>query len=218
MKKIFALALAIVMMMAIALPAFATNIESDDTSKATGATADHIYGSLTESAADSNDVDDEVIIKYGVYQEYVITIPADVNFGYLSEETNRYETTRTVSASDVVINGKEYLVVKVTSANAWQMVDQDKKSVNVYYDATLDNPLTEAADEIKFDHESDGLQTILVVDHAAGNEGWQAKAGGNVDITFTTAGTAQEGTYKDTLTFAVEIVETDPVTRTPVAG
>ena len=215
MKKIFALALAIVMMMAIALPTFA---DVKDSETAPGVDSNSIYGKLNESsAAEGYDGFDNMLIKYGVYQEYIITIPADVNFGYLAPEAERFEATRRVSASGVVINGLEYLVVKVASANTWQMRDQDGKSVPVDYDATLPTPtlITDSAN-VTFDKNTSGAQTILVVDHAAGNEGWEAKAGGNVDIKFTTEGTAQEGTYLDTLTFAVEIVETDPITDRPV--
>ena len=49
--------------------------------------------------------------------------------------------------------------------------------------------------------------TVLVVGAATGNTGTAVNNNANIDITFTTAGTAQEGLYRDTLTFTVEIIE-----------
>ena len=210
MKKIFALALAIVMMMAIALPVFA---DVADVDPADGVLQSHKYGELHKSsAAENQDNFDHMQIKYGVYQEYIVTIPADVNFGFLTE-TEIFEAKRTVSADNVIISGTEYLYISVNSEHTWQMFDQEGKSVPVDYFASLaDNPKTEAdtADAVIYSKTSPADCPILVVKHAAGNEGYDKVAKGSVEITFTTNGTAQEGTYLDTLTFTVAITEGHP--------
>ena len=218
MKKIFALALAIVMMMAIALPVFAAQAAEP----ADGESQKHVYGSFDEDLVpnDEQAINDSVIIKYGVHQEYVVTIPEDVNFGYLSEETEmgkKFVATRKVEASGVVINGKEYLAIGVKSANAWQMVDEEENSVNVDYTMSFDkSKISTATGTVEYKNETHNTKLaelpILVVEHAAGNNGWEDKAGDSVELTFTTDGTAQEGTYKDTLTFTVEVVTGDPRT------
>lgn len=225
MKKIFALALAIVMMMAIALPVFA-DVDPADTGFSTE-TGTHKYGDATGAVAapENTTIDgDNMIIKYGVNQEYLVTIPADVSFGFINPDTNLFEDARIVKAENIVISGNEYFTMSVTSANQWQMVDEAKDSEgnaiseNVDYTATLDNPMDkktvgvddDATTVVYSNTNYAAAQKILVVEHAAGNKGWDQKASGQVEITFNTAGTAQEGVYIDTLTFTVDIVEGDP--------
>ena len=209
MKKVLALALALIMMLAIAIPAFA----------ATGESGTSVFGDSLNAAEDNVTVNDKVEVEYGVLQAYEITIPADVNFGYADTTVHGYSTTRDIKADKIVIAGNEWLVVTVASANNWQMVDANKDasdnpiSDNVDYTATLADMTTAADDTITFSNTNNTKDTVLVVAAADGNKGYEdaKKATGTNTITFATAGTAQEGRFLDTLTFSVEITTTNPV-------
>jgi len=205
MKKIFALALAIVMMMAIALPVFADYTETE----ATGAESEHFSG--TVPAEEKYENFDDMLLKYGVKQEYIVTIPADVTFDTLDVNEEYYVAQRNVKAEGIVISGSEVFTIAVVSANTWQLVDKAGKSDDVDYAAKLaDDPMTTAADdEITYDSSKSGTQYVLIIDPAEGNNGWENKAEDDVNIDFSTRGTAQEGMFLDTLTFTVEIFETE---------
>ena len=208
MKKIFALALAIVMMMAIALPVFA-----DYQDKPLEDTDPQKHFESTVPAAEEYDGFDNMLLTYGVQQEYIVTIPADVNFSKAdlnTEQTLFVKTGNNVKAEGIVISGNEIFTVSVSSFNTWKLVDEAGKSTAVDYNAILaDNPKTKGgeADEITYDKNTAQEQYVLIIDPAEGNKGWNEKAEDDVDITFTTAGTAQEGMFVDTLTFTVQIFE-----------
>lgn len=93
MKKTLALILAIVMMAAISIPAFAEDVVlKQDTTDETGV--------ITSSEAE---------VTYGVSQTYTVTLPSAVDFG------TTLAATATVSAADVVIAGNQQLVVSLVS-------------------------------------------------------------------------------------------------------
>lgn len=202
MKKVLALALALIMMFAIAIPAMAA-AETQVVSK----------------------VDDEVAalgtgtdIKYGVTQAYTVTIPADVTFveGVDHEDGDEMTAERTISASDVVIAGNEWLVVTVASSHqatvnektTWQMHESNSVSTPVSYTATArDNDATAAADDRVL--LLDGSK-VLVVAPVTGNVDTAGNTGSTV-IDFATKGTGQEGQYLDQLTFSCEITTTNPI-------
>ena len=150
MKKIFALALAIVMMMAIALPVFAdfSAVDADELAQT------HFSGTVPADETYTNF--DNMYIKYGVQQEYIVTIPADVTFSLadINDETNLFEISRNVSATGIVISGNEVFAVSFVSDKTWKMVDLDGgKSTPVDYNAILaDDPMTKAntADSITY--------------------------------------------------------------------
>ena len=231
MKKLLALALAVVMMMAIALPAFAAN---GSESKSSWGDTDK----LTDAAANKYENFDNVVLEYGVAQGYEVTIPADINFGYMNDiaDGNPFQDKRTVSVSNVVIAGTERLVLTVASASSytqtgasqttpktpWTMADLYGKSTAVSYTATLGtlNYASEARDDETranavfsetYDNNNtygDGkVYTVMVIEPATGNTGITPDNGASIEITFATAGTAQEGLYQDTLTFTVEIID-----------
>ena len=204
MKKIFALALAIVMMMAIALPVFA-----DYQDQALNQTDDQVHFSGTVPADEKYEEFDDMLLKYGVQQEYIVTIPADVNFDTLDTAQEYYVAQRNVKAEGIVISGSEVFTISVVSANTWKLVDKAGKSESVDYAAKLaDDPMTATADDaIVYDKNVAKTQYVLIIDPAEGNTGWENKAGDDVNIDFSTRGTAQEGMFLDTLTFTVEIFE-----------
>ena len=204
MKKIFALALAIVMMMAIALPTFA----AVDTAK-------YSYGDVDgDDAPASQRYNDATELKYGVSQTYTVVIPEDITFN-----SQNLTATRTVSILDAVIAGNEKIKVNVVSKHGWQMVDyqdgtvdsvtDDTKgpsdAVNYWYGvdaAVADNTYTFGGTEFS------GTGPIIDEAPVAGNNGLKGRDK-TVTLYFGTRGTAQEGTYKDYLTFVVDVYVVD---------
>ena len=201
MKKILALALAIVMMAAIAVPAFAAPT------------------SLDQGDNPNEDKSATTTVTYGVNKTYTVTVPDAVAFG-----TSK-ATTAEVSAADVVIPGNEQLVVSVVSAAgryqvpnssviydtqtddakvAWTMVEETKNGSNavpysVYVGAAGAQEKPQDAEALTND-----AGTVLTVNSST-NQG-QAATGG-AKLFFETAGTNQSGRYIDTLTFTVALDE-----------
>lgn len=95
MKKIIAIVLAIVMMAAISVPAFA--------------------------AFDQSNKSAQITVSYGISEKYTLSVPADVDLT-LDAETNAQQT---LTASNVVIPANKKLVVSVTSTNTWNMLATD---------------------------------------------------------------------------------------------
>ena len=202
MKKIFALALAIVMMMAIALPVFAA-----------AESAKYSYGNVDVSDAPASQrYNDATELKYGVSQTYTVVIPEDIAFN-----SQTLTAERTVSILDAVIAGNEKIKVNVVSKHGWQMVDyQDgtidaiteenpagpSDAVNYWYgvDAAVEEGTYTIGDEFE------GTGPIIDEAPVAGNNGLKGRDK-TVTLYFGTRGTAQEGTYKDYLTFVVDVYE-----------
>ena len=236
MKKLLAFALAIVMMMAIALPAFAAvatentdeqveryGKDNDDSSKA----------NYTDDAVDQTSKDTE--IRYGVAQAYTVTIPANFELHQLiaaadGRKVGMVYGTQPVSVEDVVIAKGEQLVIRLTSAAtdtdayAWKLIDTEtnNKSGDPKTAANSDyvNYVIKVAQTAADTNYADDL-----IDYSAltSTDGYLAEGGivltcaakqGNIDTTgsnaavqlyFSSNGTAQEGTYLDTLTFTTSI-------------
>ena len=156
MKKFLALALAIVMMAAIAVPAFAAEFEGNVAPEVEDFTEETLweetrYGDGNDDSAqqnyltDANDSEEEnTRIEYGVAQAYTVTIPADVRlYEYVgSDETNQTKGyvygIEELSVSDVVVAGDEELNIYVSSTqynknndNKWTMVDTETGANNV---------------------------------------------------------------------------------------
>jgi len=188
MKKFLALALAIIMMAAIAVPAFAATI--DETTNPQTATT---------------------TVTYGVSQSYVVTVPDAVDFAQGNTKT------ATVSASEVVIPGNRKLQVAIASAAgeytvpnssvvydakvAWTMVENTKNgSAAVPYTVNLTRNKTGAEDA---DFENvEKLANNGVVLTVLSND---ADLAGESTLYFDTIGTNQAGQYTDTLTFTVSL-------------
>ena len=131
-------------------------------------------------------------LTYGVCQAYEVVIPGDQVFA--GDDENGYTATGTVEASGVKIAKGEKFTITVTSANSWKLVDTEGAgetaiSDPVDYEAKVDGASIKTTGKVL---------ELESTTEPAGNSG--AKT-----ITFTTAGTGQEGTYKDQLTFAVAI-------------
>ena len=199
MKKFLALALAIVMMAAIAVPAFAAPTSLDQ-----GANPDE-----TKSAT--------ATVTYGVNKTYTVTVPDAVAFP--TDGTNAI--TADVSAEDVVIPGSQKLVVSVASAAGSYTVPNSDPEVT--YDAKVEWTLVEVTkngsnavpysvyvgeagalakptgDDVKA--LTNALGTVLTVNSSTG----AAAATGGAKLFFETVGTNQSGNYIDTLTFTVAL-------------
>lgn len=198
MKKIFALALAIVMMMAIALPVFAE--ESTEATKLST-----VYGEDN----DSQIVDDEFELEYGVAQTYTVIIPEEISFN-----AGLKDQKRTLSVENAILAGNERIEISIDSLNDWQLLDYEtdnvagttvsgiSDAVDYWFDTKSGTVIN--FDATQFGTTYDRYDDVLVVDRAAGNKGIEG-AKGSVDLYFSTRGTAQEGTYRDYLTFVVEI-------------
>ena len=137
-------------------------------------------------------VDGSTTLTYGVDQAYEVVIPGDQTFS--GDDTTGYTASGTVEASGVKIAKGEKFTITVTSANSWKLVDtegagQTAISDPVDYDAKIGGASIKTTGKVL---ELESTTT------SGGNEG-------SATITFTTAGTGQEGTYKDTLTFTVAI-------------
>ena len=198
MKKTLALILAIVMMAAFAVPAFA-----EPTPEVAGVT--------TQEA--NNSTGNDCKVTYGVGQTYTISLPTAINFAVDNDLAAPNTQTCVISVSKLVINGSKNLVVTMDSANegddnGWQMEAANCDPVTYTVKTSNPTPANEAhvgtitddavvpnavvAGDVK-------ASTILTVaSNAAGK-------GGAVVLTFSTAGTSQAGDYEDTITFGVSI-------------
>lgn len=194
MKKILALVLAIIMMAAIAVPAFAEDpVRADRTQTET----------YVGDADNAETMSPDVKVTYGVLQTYTISIPADVNLapndGGSFANGNNLRATAVLGASNVKINGKETLTVTATSKNSWVLKDEKGKSVDVDY-------TFKAGDDVDSYTRDCKSAAVLTVDTPEGNKGIVGNTG-TAYLEFASGGTAQEGTYSDLITFNVTIAE-----------
>jgi len=237
MKKILALALAIVMMASITVTSFAAILD-DETGDIVGTrygdgNDDNTEANYLTDAADSQT--EGTRIEYGVAQAYTVTIPADVRLneyhGTDAEQTVGYVYgIEALGVSDVVVAGNEKICIYLSSTQydsakgGWRMIDTEgengaKISADVNYkivakdgDADATQYLTEAEYDsttgiVSGTDNTTAGSLILTQDRATGNAGTTGSEK-NINLYFSSKGTAQEGTYKDVLTFTVRI-ETD---------
>ena len=199
MKKFLALALAIVMMAAIAVPAFAAPTRLDQ-----GLTPDE-----TKSAT--------ATVTYGVNKTYTVTVPDAVAFPAAGNAI-----TADVSAEAVVIPGSQKLVVSVASAAGsytvpnsgdpgvtydakveWTLVEVTKNGSNAVpysvYVGAADALAKPTGDDVKA--LTNALGTVLTVNSSTS----ATAATGGAKLFFETVGTNQSGNYIDTLTFTVAL-------------
>ncbi len=210
MKKLIALALAILMIAAMAIPAFAADENGDGADEdATVQVTDNVVDELWDGKAEPDGEQDmtDVEVQYGVDQTYLVTIPCELMF-----DPTTLTTSATLNVSNVQIAGDEQVYVEIASghqtvddAKAWQMVDQNESaaggeaSARVTYTAKIDGYTAALVDE----------DVVLTVAAPEGNKGINNQQSGSVLISFATAGTTQEGNYLDTLTFTVGIENKD---------
>ena len=186
MKKIIALALAVLMMAVAMIPALAAREVP-----------------AVSETGDSLNTDLE--LTYGVKQSFMVYIPSAVDFG------SELSVTAKVEVKDVYIAGNEQLNIAIRSANKtgegeteqWWLVDENEASVSVKYTASI--PPSQRL--------FNGSR-ILSVAAPTGDSGAASDAKGSVIVTFATKGTAQVGNYRDTLTFSITIDKV-PATPAP---
>lgn len=202
MKKTLALILAIVMMAALAVPAFA----AETTPEQAGVSSETIV------AAGDRTCD----VTYGVRESYTVSLPTAVNFAYAAAGSVPNQTAN-VTVTNFVINGSNKLVVTMDSINegaenGWKMLDvSGGASTAVPYTVSaaaadgnggnVSIPNANVKNAVVDDDPVVPATTILeVTSNVEGN-------GGGVVLTFATAGTKQAGDYSDQITFGVSIVE-----------
>ena len=193
MKKTLALILAIVMMAALAVPAFAeTPVDEGVLSSET------LVGEGTKGCT----------VTYGVAQSYTVSLPTAINFAYAENEQ-----TATLIVNNFVINGSNKLVITMDSAfdtttvGGWEMRDVAGGSTAVPYNVevtgkTGDNVETTVGDVTNADTANSAAPSVVM--EVNSNVDGEA---GSVTLMFTTEGTKQAGDYSDQITFAVSIVE-----------
>lgn len=184
MKKVLALVIAIVMMAAIAVPAFA---------------ADETY---TFGPNDGETGTYDTLVEFGVTGGYTITIPVQVLFSGLRGEAK-------VTASSVIIAGNETLNITVksdnygtTTAGKWVMKEKDNKSTPVDYTITMPGD-PNAVDVVS---ETTVILAVTTADSLTTPGNVISGYTDTVTLSLATAGTSQVGTYRDTLTFFAEVV------------
>ena len=271
MKKFLAIALAALMIAALAVPAFAAEMNWEEVDGTERTATDVHYGENNDvPGADNYLVDAEdsqgqqTIVKYGVAQAYIVTIPAEIRLHQATEANKVGDQTvggvygyEMLGVSDVVIAKGEEICIYVSSLNyaddTWQLVDTEDgtdddthTSDNVYYTMVAKDVVSTDEDNLWGDEDTatkylaikneEGILSLdnansyaLVVsgtgvdendadvttrDASTGCVLKQSVATGNIGTTgsgktvelyFSSLGTAQEGTYKDTLTFTVRI-------------
>ena len=179
MKKIIALVVALVMMAAMAVPAFAAEFTDDVVNNAGGTT-----------------------ITYGATQAYTVTVPANFT---LAANT---DTTATLSVSNYMISATKVLKISVDSENkdtvknTWQLVEVLQEGASELTGAA-NVPYT-----IKVGGESIVPNSAVVLTLKTAN-GQNGADGEQVDsiLTFNTAGTSQVAKFQDTITFSVAITD-----------
>lgn len=201
MKKTLALILAIVMMAALAVPAFAETTPA----QAGVLSSDTLVGEGTKGCT----------VTYGVAQSYTVSLPTAINFAYGIAGSVQSQTAN-VTVSNFVINGSNKLVVTMDSNNGtdggWAMVDVSGESTAVPYtisaaaadgngaNVTIPNANVTNAAVSNVEPIVTATPILEVASNVQGN-------GGGVVLTFATAGTKQAGDYSDQITFGVSIVE-----------
>lgn len=186
MKKIFAIALVIVMMAAISVPVFAAVI-------------DHEGDEAVEKSFSS-----ATTIEYGVKQSYTVSIPDRIVLD-TAEDDGKRSGEGEIVVSDAFIAANADLVLSVTSAIT-------SKDTNANW-LLKDTKGTGAAD-VKYTISSVQEQDGQTTNHGTvEKEGTVLSVGSAVDfkdatatLTFLADKTMQVTTYEDQLTFTVNIV------------
>ena len=200
MKKIIALVVAVLMMAAIAVPAFAEG-ETVATSQ--------INNNTNAGTAE---------VTFGFDEAYIVSIPQTIAFG-----TN-LEASAVITATGVKIAGNKTLQVTVSSTNyvpavkdgeevteaaKWQMIDQNKDgqgnpaSDNVPYMIAVNTTEVVSGSTVVLEVSS-GDDLTIQNDKLSGTTK-------SATLNFSTLGTSQVGRYKDTLTFTTVVA--DPTTQ-----
>ena len=181
MKKIFALALVIVMMAAISIPAFAE---------------DPNY----VSTLDATQMESATTVKYGVTQTYTVTIPSEISLNK-AEDDGKKSGTGNIVVSDVCIPANAKLTLTVDSSKTangdWVLVDVAGQAQNVVYTISGVQKQKDKGDITYASIAKKG--TLLVVDSAVAFEA------ATTTLTFLANKTMQVANYEDKLTFSVSI-------------
>ncbi len=181
MKKIIALILAVIMIAAMAIPAFAADVSIDKDNK-TG----------------------NVTVNYEMTQAYTITIPESI---VLSDTAAK---TLELSASGVKIPANKALTVTVVSANGYTVTDTTNAGNTAVAYTVKTNykefTSTGTVKEITLVNNDtvDATKNVALTCITATVIG-TAGDSNSATLTFATAGTSQVGTYSDTLTFTASL-------------
>ena len=194
MKKIIALVVAIIMMAAIAVPAFAEVETKQFNNVGNTGTTDVIFG---------------------VDRGYTVSIPTEVRFSGLAG-------TAQLSVSSVKIAGDETVEIRVSSTQyadgTWVLVDNNEDgegapiSDNVPYmikidvpDPNDDTPVVSGSTVVlSATTNTEDYELTIPSDVTSGTKN-------SVTLLFSTEGTSQVGDYRDVLTFTASVNDPTPV-------
>lgn len=185
MKKIIALVVAIVMMAAMAVPAFAAEkVEGDNALK-----AEHQLGTGTT-------------ITYGMSQKYEITIPQGINF----DPKNADEITGVITVTDkLIIDNYSLAADKKLSISAKPedagLYQEDHQAAGWYL---YEYETNTNADDVQYfihigENEIDRNEELASATTVNGSPKVE------VDLVFSTQGTSQVAKFKDTIVYTVAI-------------
>ena len=146
MKKILAIALAVLMIAALTVPAFAEHVVKQDSTLEGG---EKVTGAVTP-------------VTYGVKQTYTITLPSAIEFGYSTEATG------SITAKEVVITGNLSLQIYVDSDNNFKMVADGCDAVPYVMSAKVGETETEFKTD---NHDAVVLEVAASKDASKGAEG-----------------------------------------------
>jgi len=205
MKKALAIALALVFMFALAIPAFAA--VTKDASTVTISDNKAYNENLTTQ---SNEDPNKTVIKYEVSGNYIVTVPALITL--ISEDggvhtPNVYATgTATVTADKVIVPYKQELVISMAGSgddNAFEIAAEDGGQTIPYTVATTAISDVAASNVIV----ADGINTaadILVLQDGGTRTSGGYIAETSVTLTFTADELAKyHDIYQGTITFTV---------------
>ncbi len=179
MKKIIALALALVFAFALAVPAFAEDPQVSDTQD---------YD--TELEGGSQDID----VVYNVGGSYIVTVPA--GFTVTADEV-----TEEVSATEVLIMAGQVLTVALDSTNGFKLNYVENASAD-YIDYTVSVDGSEIDDE-------DVVLTVNEGGVADAEDGASSGSVELVFDFSDKENARYQGQYKDTITFTVAVTTLD---------
>lgn len=186
MKKIIALMLAILMMAAMAVPAFAEQV---------------VAGS--DATAESLQLSGGTVITYGTSQQYTVTIPVAIDLNSGAGQGN-------VTISDYSLAADKELTISINSS---MVENYTVKNDNKWY--LFENGTNTGATDVEYFVKVEGAGAEGAdLDIARGGDIMSANtANGNADVAvtllFSTEGTSQVASFTDTVSFLATIGDLD---------
>ena len=194
MKKIIALVVALVMMAAIAVPAFAEDNHQE------------VF------AGNSANLTNGTVVKYGTTQTYTVTIPAQLNLNAAEIDVQRVEVSDYKLAAgkqlEIIIgSGLAGTYYNVDDYSTWWLVEADEEfnPLAKPQDPTQPQEGEKLAQDVKYNVFGDGVKIsrgglLFYVDASS------IATPKGADLYATTEGTSYAGCFTDTITFTAKVV------------